>query len=284
MVRPRRVKILDATKAPNGGIHSFDLNKHGFCTIPVPPFNAHGKGWIRSEYLPLLEEVAKEATGAQSAFAFTHSLRREDRGREYGSNYARFVHADYGASSPPTMRQMLKERFKVPEAQLDQLEVCIVNIWHPIDRPAFKDPLCLLDATSIAPGSEAADNPKLPFNIDFILSGLRDGDRDGLERYYKQAYFGEGNRFDPNLGPNDSSLGVCATYDPGHRFYYCPDMRPDQGWLFKQWDSREGIGARQSFHTAFEDPFHEGRDDLPDRRSLECRLVLTFPKSPASKI
>ena len=54
-----------------------------------------------------------------------------------------------------------------------------------------------------------------------------------------------------------------------------------EAWLFKQWDTREGV-AKASFHTSFHDPFYDAKPDTPGRRSVEFRLLLTFPKKEAS--
>ena len=43
---------------------------------------------------------------------------------------------------------MLVDKYKFSPAELDSLDIMMVNIWHPFDRPAYKDPLCFLDATS----------------------------------------------------------------------------------------------------------------------------------------
>ena len=83
---------------------------------------------------------------------------------------------------------------------------------------------------------------------------------------------------------DDGLLSACP-FDPAHRFFFCSDMRPDEAWLFKQWDTREGPDARVCFHSAVHDPFYdEGGQRMPTRRSLECRLVLTFPKPRGAKL
>ena len=55
----------------------------------------------------------------------------------------------------------------------------MANVWHPYDRPAFSDPLCLMDMTCMAPeagfapGWEKTRIVRLPTAIDQI-SGLSD--------------------------------------------------------------------------------------------------------------
>ena len=38
---------------------------------------------------------------------------------------------------------ILHPRFGVPEAELESVDLCVLGIWHPRDRPAFRDPFCL---------------------------------------------------------------------------------------------------------------------------------------------
>ena len=57
---------------------------------------------------------------------------------------------------------------------------------------------------------------------------------------------------------------------------YISDQRPDEMWLFKQYDTREGV-AKSTFHTSFHDPFHEDKPkESHGRRSAEFRMLVTF--------
>ena len=94
-------------------------------------------------------------------------------------------------------------------------------------------------------------------------------------------------------------LAACPPPPPAttqnRRFYFCSDMQPHEAWLFKQWDTRTDKAARVCFHSAVHDPFYDapgseklaglqGRmkshtvSQMPTRRSLECRMVMVFPK------
>ena len=55
---------------------------------------------------------------------------------------------------------------------------------------------------------------------------------------------------------DDGLLSACPPAET-HKFYFCPDMEPDECWLFKQWDTRKDKGARVCFHSAVHDPFHD---------------------------
>ena len=51
--------------------------------------------------------------------------------------------------------------------------------------------------------------------------------------------------------------------------------------IFKQFDFRSSSRSRATFHQAFPDPFHAGWLECPPRRSIECRLLLTFDPEPS---
>ena len=62
------------------------------------------------------------------------------------------------------------------------------------------------------------------------------------------------------------------TYNPAHRWYYFPKLRPDEALLLKIYDSREDGAARLTAHTAFEDPT-TSKNAAP-RRSIELRALV----------
>ena len=76
--------------------------------------------------------------------------------------------------------------------------------------------------------------------------------------------------------PNRVGETYAVTYNPGHRWFYVPDMLPSEALLLKCYDSATDGRARFAPHTAFEDPTVPA-DALP-RESIELRmLVFTRP-------
>lgn len=110
----------------------------------------------------------------------------------------------------------------------------IINVWRPVNRPARDWPLALGDARSFAPD-------------DLIPSELRFPHRVG--ETYRIAY------------------------NPAQRWFYIPDLRPDEALLIKCWDSDPTI-ARFAPHTGFEDPTTP--PDAPPRESIEFRTLAFF--------
>ena len=62
--------------------------------------------------------------------------------------------------------------------------------------------------------------------------------------------------------------------NPAHRWYYAPEMRTDEAWLLKNFDSGGDPAARFTPHTAFVDPTVP-RSVAP-RQSVEVRAIAVF--------
>jgi hypothetical protein len=65
-------------------------------------------------------------------------------------------------------------------------------------------------------------------------------------------------------------------HSPAHRWYYAPEMQPDEALLLKCYDSETEPGiARFMPHTAFEDP--TAPPDILLRESIELRSMVFHP-------
>ena len=60
-----------------------------------------------------------------------------------------------------------------------------------------------------------------------------------------------------------------------HRWFYFPQLRPDEVVLLKIYDSKVDGPVRLSAHTAFEDP--TSPPGAPARRSIELRALVFYP-------
>ena len=63
------------------------------------------------------------------------------------------------------------------------------------------------------------------------------------------------------------------TYSADHRWFYCPDMQPNEALLLKCYDS-DPTRAQMTAHTAFDDPTTP--PDAPARESIEVRTLAFF--------
>jgi hypothetical protein len=190
---------------------------------------------VRRVYYPEVQRVLAGATGATKVFIFDHTLRRRVRGV-----------ADRAPGTPrqPATRvhvdhtaksgpQRVRDFFGDEAAELLRGRVQVINLWRPIRGPLRDAPLAVCDASSVA-------------SVDLVPSDLVYQHRVG-ETYN-------------------------VTYNPAHRWFYVPEMQPDEALLLKCYDSATDGRARFAPHTAFEDPTAPA-DVLP-RESIEIRTLV----------
>ncbi len=148
---------------------------------------------------------------------------------------ASIIHNDYTARSGP---QRLRDHFPDAPDEAEALlrrRFAIVNVWRSIRGTVLSAPLALCDASSVAPE-----------------------DLVSVERQAKDR-IGEIQQ---------------AVYSPAHRWYYFPEMQPDEALLIKTYDSATDGRSRLTIHTSFEDP--AVTTDAPPRESLETRCFAFF--------
>src|SRR5690606_16619223 len=109
-----------------------------------------------------------------------------------------------------------------------------VNVWRPVSGPVRRSPLALADASSVRPADLVATDQIFP-------------DRVG-EIYHLRHH-------------------------PDQRWYYAPEMTPDEVLLTKGWDS-DPTRARFTPHGAFQLP--ETPADAPPRESIELRTYVVI--------
>jgi hypothetical protein len=190
---------------------------------------------IRSAYYPEVDALIRRVTGAVKVVIFDHTLR-----------YGQPGHTEQGVREP--VRRVHNDQTSVsgprrvrdhlpPEEAEERLRrrFAIINVWRPIGHPVEASPLAMCDARSIEPR-------------DLVPSDLVYRDKVG------EVY--------------------AFSYNPGHRWFYFPRIRPDEAVLLKIFDSLDDGRARLTAHTSFEDP-RTGPDARP-RRSIEVRSLVFF--------
>jgi hypothetical protein len=232
----RRVPIRDARPIAS----EISLDREGFSVLrhrsAVRDF--WNEAEVRQVYYPEVEAAIAEATGASRVFIFDHTLRRRVRGVDDRAP---------GAPRQPASRvhvdhteksapQRVRDFFGGEAEELLRGRVQVINLWRPIRGPLRDAPLAVCDAGSVAPG-------------DLVPSDLVYRDRIG-ETY-------------------------AVTYNPSHRWFYVPEMQPNEALLLKCYDSRTDGRARFAPHTAFDDPTAPA-DVLP-RESIEIRSLVFHP-------
>jgi len=194
---------------------------------------------VKRVYYPEVEQILKEATGAEKVVIFDHQVRNlplAQRGEKNAREYGKAVHNDYTAKSGP--RRVCDH---LPAAEAEQRlkhRFAEINVWRPIRGPIESTPLALCDARSIE-------------TKDFVPSDLVYRDK-----------VGETYRF---------------LYNPNHSWFYFPQLERNEVILLKCYDSKEDGRARFTAHSAFEDPTSAA--DAAPRESIEVRALVFWPAS-----
>jgi hypothetical protein len=114
----------------------------------------------------------------------------------------------------------------------------IVNVWRPIRGPLRDGPLALCDVRTMSAGDAVTSDLRFPNGV--------------------------------------ASEGYEITFNPQHRWFYAPDMTPDEVLMFKTFDSVDEPGrARFAPHTAFADPTEFS--SVCPRESIEVRAFAFMP-------
>jgi hypothetical protein len=108
-------------------------------------------------------------------------------------------------------------------------------VWRPIRNPVESWPLAIADARSLE-------------QRDMVVT----------ERRYQQR----------------TGQTYAITWNPAHRWYWFPHMRPDEALVFKTYESEKDGRARWTAHTAFADP--TSPPAARPRESIEIRTLAFF--------
>ncbi|MGI2906374.1 CmcJ/NvfI family oxidoreductase [Tolypothrix sp. VBCCA 56010] len=194
---------------------------------------------VRRVYYPEAEQLLADVTGAKKVLVFDHNLRNIQRVKQGENNIkepVKRVHNDFTAKSGYSRaRAELQASGTDDIEELLQHRFSIINVWRPIAQPVQESPLAVCDAQSIAPK-------------DLVAGDLVYRDRVG-ETY-------------------------AITYNPAHRWFYFPQLQPNEALFIKCFDSAEDGRARFAAHTAFDDP--TSPPDAPPRESIELRALVFY--------
>mgnify|MGYP000548102075 CR=1 FL=1 len=213
------------------------LDEQGFQRVEQPSAvsDLQDEQQVRERYYAEADALIRQATGAVKTVIFDHTIRIDEPGRE-ANGLREPVRYVHNDQTERSAIRRVRDHLPAEEAeQRLRKRFAIINLWRPIGGPVFTTPLAVCDASSI----EAAD---------FIPSDLVYRDKVG-ETFALRA-------------------------NSQHRWYYFPQLRPEEALLLKIYDSRTDIAARAGAHTAFDDPTTP--DDAPPRRSIELRALVFF--------
>ena len=192
---------------------------------------------VKRVYFPEVEALVKQATGAVRVLVFDHNVRNKTRADQAADGARQPVTRVHNDYTEKSGPQRVRDLLPAEEAeQLLRHRFAVVNVWRPIRGPVLDTPLAFCDAASMGPG-------------DFVPTDLV---------------------YDHRVGEVYS-----VRHNPSHRWYYVPEMQPDEAILLKCYDSATDGRARFTAHSAFENPL--APIGAAPRESIEVRTLVFFP-------
>ena len=202
---------------------------------------------VMGTYYDECKAIAQELTGAQTTFTFDHIIREPDlqfsgggtdgsqhkTGVDRGGGYIGSVHMDY-TDHTTWDRYLALHAERVPEAAS---RVYALNFWRPLSLSVDDNPLAVCDARTVRVGDLQ----------ETIVFGY------GAENYSWH-----------DIGIETFSVSASEQ----QRWYYYPDMTPDDVLVIMSFDS-EGVIGNTCPHASFAHPNPKGEP----RRSIELRVL-----------
>lgn len=223
---------------------SFSIDKEGFALKAFSSSFDYTTGlWedetaVKTHFYPEVVSFLKKELGASRVLVFDHTIRSQ-------SNAAKKLTQETNTSQRAPVRLVhcdytaesgptrVHQLLPTEAPSLLTRRTAFINVWKPLNK-VEENPLAMCDATSSEPQ-------------DFFKLYLRYRDRTG-ENYVLRHW-------------------------ERHKWWYFPDMLPEQCILLKTYDSDESR-ARFVGHSAFTDP--TSREGAPFRESCEIRTICFF--------
>jgi hypothetical protein len=190
---------------------------------------------VRRVYYPECEALIKDVSGARRVVVFDHTLRTASDEQRETQKIRDVVRRVHNDYTEWSGPQRVRDVMGDEAEELLRGRFAIIQVWRPINNPVESHPLAICDAQTVKPETLVVN-----------------------ERRYQ--------------GRTGQTYGI--TYDPGQRWYWFPQMRPDEALVFKVYESLKDGRARWTAHTAFEDPT---APPYPrPRESIEIRTLAFF--------
>ena len=240
-------RVLFRTEQHHTPIHdmrphrsAFSLDREGFELLDhrTAVADLYDDDAVEQTYFLEIENLLRSVTGASKVVIFD-ATRRSDggtgaRNKDGLRGPASRVHVDYTAKSGPQRLKDLLGEAEAERLQASGARVVQINVWRPVRGPVRRSPLALADAASVRPEDLIATDQVFP-------------DRVG-EIYH-------------------------LAHNPEQRWYYAPNMTPDEVLLIKGWDS-DDQRAQFTPHSAFDLP--DTPDEAAPRESIEVRTLVVI--------
>lgn len=202
---------------PRHAAGELDLDSSGFILVEheskVTDF--HDKQQVADIYFAEMRDLILAETGAAAAFPVQFYQVRSAEPAHFFDAYSLYMHCDFSPNGCTKLaRHFIRAAGSEIEYSDEAWDFALYNLWRPVDGPVERDPLVLIDASTVARS-------------------------DILE-------------YSPVKDRHDGRAAL-PLYNPDQTLYYVPHMQPHEVLVFKQLDSRPGH-ALVCPHTSFQDP------------------------------
>ena len=230
----------------------FTLDEHGFC---LRVHRTAITDWERNYgpdtlYAEQVCEVAGRLSGADFVIPLGGMLRSSGKTSATVQPPAAEVHVDFTQRCAERIAGRLYKK-RDPQGPGFRRFIAF-SLWRALSPPPQDMPLAICEGRSVR-DDEGTHNTKV--DVDEIPTG------DAL--------------FAPIEGEENMSAATIFHHSPAHRWWYFPDMTPDEVIFVKFYDSDHRTAWRCP-HTAFRD---SSRPDAHERRSIEYRAIAFFAMS-----
>jgi hypothetical protein len=230
----------------------FTLDDHGFC---LAHHHSDITDWEQqygpaTEYAAQVCEIGKSLSGADLVVTMGGMVRSSGATSANVQPPAAEAHVDFTQRSAERIARRMYERAR-PEGPGFRRFITF-SLWRVLSMPPQDMPLALCEGRSVR-DDEGTQNTKV--DVDVIPTG--------------EALWA------PIEGEEDMTAATIFHRSPQHRWWYFPDMTPDEVIFIKLYDSDHRTAWRCP-HTAFRDTT---RPDVRERRSMEFRAVAYFSNS-----
>ena len=192
---------------------------------------------VTQEYIPEIEELLRRRFGVSRVVVFDVTRRSDGAAGAKNPDGLRGpatrVHVDYTVKSGPQRMKDILGEDEAARLTASGARIIQINVWRPIRGPVERSPLALADASSVQSDDLIATDQVFPHRIGEVYN---------------------------------------LAHAPSQRWYYAPQMTPDELLLIKGWDSLDDGRARFTPHGAFNSP--DTREDAPARESIELRTLV----------
>jgi hypothetical protein len=233
---PYKVAIRDMRPMAD----SMALDTTGFVLVERPSevTDFYDPKQVEEVYRPEIETLIRDLTGADRVVIFGTLLRHNGADAPVGAHKSvHNAHIDYDL---PTTRAVIERMLPTADvARYAEGRVMQINVWRPI-ATVESAPLALCDAASVQ-------------KQDLIYGPIGGKSQSGVA----------------------NAAGWNLAYNPAHRWYYAPRMRPSEALVFRLCDS-DPNALQWAAHTSFEDP--TSMPDATPRQSIEVRTLALFAR------